>query len=37
MSTKKQIGLLVAVAIVAGALYMLFRPYHEATKLTTMD
>jgi ferrous iron transport protein B len=31
------IGVLVAAAIVAGTLYMLFRPYREATKLTTMN
>ena len=31
------IGVLVAAAVVAGALYMLFKPYKEATRLTTMD
>ena len=29
------IGLIVAVALLAGMLYMLFRPYKEATKLST--
>ena len=29
------IGLLVAIAILAGMIYMLFRPYKEATRLTT--
>ena len=29
--------IVVAAAIVAGTLYMLFRPYREATKLTTMN
>ncbi|MDE6186089.1 MAG: ferrous iron transporter B, partial [Lachnospiraceae bacterium] len=29
------IGLLVAIIILGGMIYMLFRPYKEATKLTT--
>ncbi len=29
------IGLLAAVVILGGMIYMLFRPYKEATKLTT--
>ena len=28
------IGLIVAIALLAGLCYMLFRPYHEAEKLT---